>query len=112
MLKIKLARTLWHNTFRAKITDENDAYIASLRIIPAIPLDRADVPPDAPEVQPYIIVLVEDAPGFTIGNIVEYEELISSVLLAELEQHKLTALFCQFYYPSPIEFLDQSNTPH
>ncbi len=57
--RIKLARTLWFNMYRAMVEDAVGGYVATLRLIPAIPLDRADVPADAPEVEPYVLVLVE-----------------------------------------------------
>jgi len=65
--RIKLARTLWFNMYRAMVEDAVGGYVATLRLIPAIPLDRADVPADAPEVEPYVLVLVEAAVRLSVG---------------------------------------------
>jgi hypothetical protein len=98
-LKIKLARTLWFNTYRALVEDSAGEYLASLRLIPAIPLDRASVPEDAPEVAPYLLVVVEDA-VFSEEELINFEGEVAGMLLARMAQPDFNPAFCQFAYPS------------
>jgi hypothetical protein len=37
---LKLSRTLYNDTFRAQLLDENQQVIGHLRIVPGVPLDR------------------------------------------------------------------------
>lgn len=99
-VKIALARTLWVNTYRGKVTDECGEYVATLRIIPGLPLDRCEVPEDAPEVQPYISVLVEDA-TITVEEMVPFETKVADTLLFQLRDQNFKPELCQFFYPSP-----------
>ena len=41
---LKLSRTLYNDTFRAQLLDENQQVIGHLRIVPGVPLDRSLVP--------------------------------------------------------------------
>jgi len=97
---IRLARTLWFNTYRAQITDTDGNYIATLRLIPTTPLDRADLPPDAPDASAYVLVLVEDA-TLSEDQLVEFESRVSGLLLEQMTQSDFVPAFCQFAYPSP-----------
>ena len=58
--RIEMMRTLWENNFRGTIFDYRDSYVATVRLIFSIPLDREEVPEKAPVVDPMIFVLVED----------------------------------------------------
>ena len=49
-LFVKLMATLWENTYRAVVTDQNDQYVATARVIVNIPLSREVLPDNAPEV--------------------------------------------------------------
>ena len=51
-LNVKLMATLWENTYRAMLTNENDQYVATARIVVNLPLPEDQVPEGAPEVQP------------------------------------------------------------
>lgn len=97
---VKLTRTLWFNTYRAQIANGAGDAVATLRIIPALPLDRSKVPADAPAVQPYILALVEDA-VFPSDQLVEFESRAADLLLSRLTQPDFAPAFCQFAYPSP-----------
>jgi len=97
--RIKLARTLWFNMYRAMVEDAVGGYVATLRLIPAIPLDRADVPADAPEVAPYVLVLGEDA-VFAEEELVDFEAGVAGVLLEKMAQPDFNPAFCLFAYPS------------
>ena len=96
---IKLARTLWFNTYRALVEDAAGEYVATLRLIPTIPLDRDSVPADAPEVDPYVLVVVEDA-VFSEEELISFEGSVAGLLLERMAQPDFNPVFCQFAYPS------------
>ncbi|MDT8901766.1 hypothetical protein [Anaeroselena agilis] len=96
---IRLARTLWFNTYRALVEDAAGEYVATLRLIPAIPLDRGSVPEDAPVVDPYVLVVVEDA-VFAEEELVNFEGQVAGLLLEKMAQPDFNPAFCQFAYPS------------
>ncbi len=98
-LTITLARTLWFNMYRAQVEDAAGEYLATLRLIPAVPLERDAVPEGAPEVQPYVLVLVEDA-AFREEELVSFESEVAEQLLARMTQEDFRPAFCQFAYPS------------
>ena len=107
-LQIKLARTLWYNTYRGKVTGTTGDYVASLRLIPSVPLEREEVPPDAPVVAPYVTVLVEDG-AFASENLVEFERQVSDLLLAQMAQPGFAPEYCEFVYPSPASLLAEQS---
>lgn len=41
---IDLMRTLWENTYRGTVFDYKEQYVATIRLILSIPLDRSEVP--------------------------------------------------------------------
>ena len=92
--RVDLMRTLWQHTYRATIFDASGAYAATIRIILGIPLDRAEVPENAPEVKDYITVLVED-------TVIKPQDII-----------EFQPTHCLFFYPSPAETLlkEQENS--
>ena len=59
--KLRLARTLYNNFFRARLQDANGEDAGQLLIVPGLPLDRSQLPENAPEADPYLLVIVEDA---------------------------------------------------
>ena len=99
-LTLKLAKTLWFNTYRGLFSDDSGQYVATVRIIPAIPLDREDLPEDAPEARPYLTVIVEDA-TVPLDQLVEFETAASDVLLGALARETFRPEFIQFFYPNP-----------
>ena len=103
-LKLTLARTLWFNTYRANITNTDDEHICLVRLIPTLPLDRSKVPDDAPVVESYVIVIVEDA-EVTDDQLVVFETAISNLLHKELPHLGFTPAMCHFFYPSPPHML-------
>lgn len=98
--RLQLARTLWFNIYRGQVTDAAGEYVATLRLIPAIPLDRADVPADAPEVEPYVLAIVEDA-IFGEDELLAFETRLADEIVAKIAQPDFRPAFCQFAYPSP-----------
>lgn len=105
-LKLTLARTLWFNTYRAKITNTVDEHIATLRLVPALPLDRSEVPENAPVVESYVLVLVEEA-VVNDDQLVFFETAVSNLLHKELLQLNFTPALCHFFYPSPPHMLKE-----
>ena len=64
---LRLARTLYNEVYRAMLYNENQQPIAKLRIVPNIPLDRSQVPEDAPVVPAFLLVIVDDLADFPVG---------------------------------------------
>ena len=99
-MTLKMAKTLWFNTYRGIFSDALGEYVAAVRIIPAIPLDRQEVPKDAPEARPYLTVIVEDA-TISLDQLVEFETAATDVLLNALAKEPFKPEFVQFFYPNP-----------
>ena len=99
-MTLKIAKTLWFNSYRGVINDALGQYVATIRIMPAIPLDRQDVPQDAPEARPYLTVLVEDA-AVSLDQLIEFETAASDVLLQAFAREAFKPEFIQFFYPNP-----------
>ncbi|MDR3565064.1 MAG: hypothetical protein P4N59_27000 [Negativicutes bacterium] len=109
-LSIKLARTLWHNTYRARVSDSLGNYVATLRLVPTLPLDRSELPPDAPEADPYLTVLVEDG-AFDTQDITAFESKTAETLIAQMAQHDFEPSYCMFAYPSPLQLMTEQPHP-
>ena len=99
-LTLKVAKTLWFNIYRGAIHDATGEYVATLRIIPGMPLDRETVPADAPEARPYLIVIVEDA-TIDLNDLVHFESAVTDSLLQTLSRETFKPEFIQFFYPTP-----------
>lgn len=108
--RIQVTRTLWHNTYRGKVTDEAGDYIATVTIILGIPLDRSEVPDNAPEVAPYLTVQVEEA-IMDEDALISFEAGLSDLLLAQLQGEYFKPEYCHFTYPSPAELLTDQQVP-
>ena len=109
-LTLKVAKTLWFNIYRGAIHDAAGEYVATLRIIPGMPLDRETVPADAPEARPYLIVIVEDA-TIDLNDLVHFESAVTDSLLQTLSRETFKPEFIQFFYPTqdapPFDHLSQ-----
>ena len=68
--------------------------------VPAMPLDRSQVPPDAPEVKGYLLVIVEDA-DINKDDLIDFEERTSLAILKRFATEAIAFEHCEFYYPSP-----------
>lgn len=100
--RIDLMRTLWENTFRGTIFDYKEQYVATVRLIFSIPLDRSEVPENAPEVSPMIIVLVEDTTLSPI-QVVDFEQAMTPILAKKLANKYFQPDRILYFYPSPAE---------
>ena len=49
---LQLAKTLFENTYAARVLNDNKDVIGKLRIVPCLPLDRSLLPADAPPGKP------------------------------------------------------------
>ena len=106
---LNVAKTLYHNTYRCTIKDEQQNIIGLLRVIPGLPLAKEELPPDAPEVPPFLLVIVDDA-DITKENLLTFEENISVSLLERFATETTKPKYCQFYYPSPAFIFTDDNT--
>ena len=97
---LKVAKTLWFNIYRGVINGAAGEYIATVRIIPGLPLDRDEVPADAPEARPYLIVIVEDA-SIDLNELVQFESAVTDSLLQALSRDTFKPEFIPFFYPTP-----------
>ena len=87
-------RTLWENTYRGTIFNYKEEYVATVRLILSIPLDRNEVPENAPEVAPNVIVLIEDTILSPI-DVIEFEP----VSYTHLDVYKRQVLVISEWYP-------------
>ena len=55
--KLRLARTLYNNFYRARLQDANGEDAGQLLIVPGLPLDRSQLPENAPIADPYLLVI-------------------------------------------------------
>lgn len=92
---LRLARTLYENVYHAMLYNENQQPIGDLEIIPNIPLDRSQVPEDAPEVPAYLLVIVKDA-DINKDNLIDFEERASYALLKRFSTEVINFQHCKF----------------
>ena len=88
-MKLKMMATLWDNTYRVAIDDGQGKYIGTVRVVVNVPLPPEALPENAPQVEPQLLVLVEDFD-----------------LLREKFRYEIPHIF--FYYPSPQDVLNQT----
>lgn len=107
-LTLKVTKTLYHNTYRCMVQDEHGTVCAHLSIVPQFPLSREEVPENAPDVPPFLTVLVEDA-DIDQNNLIAFEENLSVALLDRFTTEHSAPHSCQFFYPSPAFFFTDKN---
>lgn len=108
LYKVNLMRTLWENTYRGTIFDCMDHYVATVRLIFGIPLDRDQVPKDAPEVHPYITVLIEDT-TLSPSDVIGFEEAVSKIIVKKAASQYFRPDRCMFFYPSPADAVPEKD---
>lgn len=106
--KVKLTKTLYTNTYRCQLVNDNDEVLAHLRVLPGIPLERSQVPENAPEVPFFLLVIVDDA-DINKDNLIDFEERASYSLLKRFSTETSSPQHCQFYYPSPAFVFEQKD---
>ena len=93
--KLRLARTLYNNFYRARLQDANGEDAGQLLIVPGLPLDRSQLPENA-----------EDA-DINKNNVIDFEEGVSRAVLAKFTTETTSFKHCEFYYPSPAFYFAQ-----
>ena len=68
--QLRLVRTLYQNVYGCMLYNENQQPIGQLEIVPNIPLDRSQVPEDAPEVPAYLLVIVFPQKSHTTNTLI------------------------------------------
>ena len=104
--QLRLMRTLYENVYGCMLYNENQQPIGKLEIVPSIPLDRSQVPEDAPVVPAYLLVIVQDA-DINKDNLIDFEERASYALLKRFSTEASSFQHCKFYYPSPAFIFEQ-----
>lgn len=104
--QLRLMRTLYENVYGCMLYNENPQPIGKLEIVPSIPLDRSQVPEDAPVVPAYLLVIVQDA-DINKDNLIDFEERASYALLKRFSTEAISFQHCKFYYPSPAFIFEQ-----
>lgn len=97
----KLTRTLYHNFYGVYFLNEAGVPIGDLNVIPTIPMDRSMVPEDAPDVQPYLIGLVNSIEGINKANIESFENDANAAIVGRFSNPMAQFSHCEMYYPSP-----------
>ena len=93
---IDLMRTLWENTYRGTVFDYKEQYVATIRLILSIPLDRSEVPENAPKVNPSVIVLIEDT-------------ILSKIITKKVSSEYFQPDRIMYFYPSPSDGAETAN---
>ncbi len=100
---LHLSRTLWQNTYRCIITNEENEYIANILIILGIPLKRSEIPENAPEALPHLNVQVEEVLIDNVHDLLSFEGFIADSLLTKFQTEHFSPEYCSFSYPGPSE---------
>lgn len=105
--EVNLKRTLWNHTYRGTVCNDMDQYLATIRVILGIPMDRDQVPENAPTVYEYITVLVEDA-ALEAEQIIDFESTLAPILMKKISGPAFRPQHCFFFYPSPNDVLSKA----
>ena len=105
---IDLMRTLWENTYRGTVFDYKEQYVATIRLILSIPLDRSGVPENAPKVNPSVIVLIEDTILSPL-EVVEFEQIMSKIITKKVSSEYFQPDRIMYFYPSPSDGAETAN---
>lgn len=105
---IDLMRTLWENTYRGTVFDYKEQYVATIRLILSIPLDRSEVPENAPKVNPSVIVLIEDTILSPL-EVVEFEQIMSKIITKKVSSEYSQPDRIMYFYPSPSDGAETAN---
>lgn len=105
---IDLMRTLWENTYRGTVFDYKEQYVATIRLILSIPLDRSEVPENAPKVNPSVIVLIEDTILSPL-EVVEFEQIMSKIITKKVSSEYFQPDRIMYFYPNPSDGAETAN---
>ena len=79
----------------------NDNLNVSLRVFEGLPADKSSLPPDAPEAEPILLAIVDEAEFLGKEDFKEFDKTVEEVLLKKFSRNNLTFTKCSVYYPSP-----------
>ncbi len=99
---IDFMRTLWQNTYRGTVFDSMDRYVATIRMLLGVPIPREELPENAPVVAPLVTVLIEDT-ILTPLEIIDFETILSKLILQKASSQDFRPDRCMFFYPSPAD---------
>ena len=97
-MKLKMMATLWDNTYRVAIDDGQGKYIATVRVVVNVPLPPEALPENAPQVEPQLLVLVEDF-DFGADKIINFEATLAD-LLREKFRYEISSYLLLLSKPS------------
>lgn len=97
----KLTRTLYNNYYGVYFMNENKQPVGEVNVVPNIPMDRSQVPEDAPDVPPYLIALVNSVDNINKKNIISFENDANAALVSRFSNPSAQFSHCEMYYPSP-----------
>lgn len=99
-ISVAVAKTLYHNLYRCRLEKEDGTVAGIIKVMPGLPLPADEMPEGAPQVPPYLLVIVEDA-DINEASLIEFEEQTSFALLKRFATDNMVPHHCQFFYPSP-----------
>ena len=99
-ISVAVAKTLYHNLYRCRLEKEDGTVVGIIQVMPGLPLPADEMPEGAPQVPPYLLVIVEDA-DINEASLIEFEEQTSFALLKRFATENMAPHHCQFFYPSP-----------
>ena len=110
-LSVAVAKTLYHNLYRCRLEREDGTVAGVIKVMPGLPLSAEDMPDGAPQVPPFLLVIVEDA-DINETTLIDFEEAASAALLKRFAAENMVPHHCQFFYPSPaFVFEERPNIP-
>jgi hypothetical protein len=101
LFQLHFAKTLWEGVYRVWVLNEDGVQIASLRVIPCLPLDESQLPPDAPNAGPVLLVTVDMA-ELSPQEVIQWENSLALRILSQFSHQEPVPRECQFFYPSPV----------
>lgn len=97
----KLTRTLYNNYYGVYFLNSENVPLGDVNVIPNMPMDRSMVPEDAPEVEPYLLALVNNIEGINKSNIIAFEDDANAALVGRFSNPMAQFSHTEMYYPSP-----------
>ena len=97
----KITRTLYNNFYGVFFLNQEGQPVGDVKVVPIIPADRSMVPEDAPDVEPYLLGLVNNIDGINKANIISFENDANTALVNRFSNPTAQFSHCELYYPSP-----------
>ena len=101
LFELRFSRTLWEGVYRAWVLDTEGMQIASLRVITCLPIDKNELPENAPDAGPVLLVTV-DVAEIDPKEFLQWENTLALKILAQFSHQEPVPRECQFFYPSPL----------